>query len=106
MSQRSPGKNAFTTALLATIVLVFAALIELPFLARHTEVILARYGWWILAYVVAFMLNVYQGSLWVIHTLNLAGSGRALRQVDREMQTGDSVLSGEVNDLFAEVEAR
>lgn len=104
MNQSSPGKNAFAVSILATIVVAFVVIVQAEFLGRHAETIVSRYGWWILGYVATLMLNVYGGTLWLIRALSLAGSGRALRQVDHEVQAGESVLAQEMNERFTEEE--
>ena len=84
--------NAAFLAAMVLLLLAFAVLGPLAFLAPYKRLIVTQYGWVIVgAFVIAF-LNLFALFYLIARGLFLKDTGRKLAHVEKQLRTGDTIV--------------
>ena len=84
--------NAQISKLFVVILLLFAVMGQLSFLAPYKHLIFPRYLWLILGAAVLVFLNLFGVFYLTTRSLFLKVTGRKLAHVEKQLQTGDTVV--------------
>ena len=85
------ANSAFLAAMLVLLAL-FWVMGQVDFLASYKHVILPRYLWVIVGFVVVLFLNLFALFYAATRLLFLKETGRKLAHVERQLQTPDAVV--------------
>ena len=96
------ANTAFLAAMIL-ILLLFSLMGQLEFLAAYKHSIFPRYLWTIVGAVVLVFLNLFGLLYSVTRSLFLKETGRKLAHVEKQLQTGDTVVR-DLSDRLADEE--
>ena len=96
------ANSAFLAAMILILVL-FSLMGQLPFLAAYKHVIFPQDLWPIVTAVVLVFLNVFALFYLTARRLFLKETGRKLAHVEKQLQTGDTVVR-DLSERLAEEE--
>ena len=84
--------NSAFLAAMVVILLLFSVMGQLEFLAAYKRVIFPQYLWVIVGGIVLLFLNLFSLVYLTTRSLFLKDTGRKLAHVDKQLQTGDTVV--------------
>lgn len=96
------ANTAFLAAMIL-ILLLFFVMGQLEFLAAYKHSIFPRYLWTIVGALVLVFLNLFGLLYQVTRSLFLKETGRKLAHVEKQLQTGDTVVR-DLSDRLADEE--
>ena len=95
------GNSAFIAGMIL-LVATFVALEQVTFLAPYKRLLFDRYWGWMLAFAGVLYLNLFAGCYLLSRRLFLKETGRKLAHLERQLQSGDSIVRDLSERLAAE----
>jgi hypothetical protein len=95
--------NAAFLSAMILIFLLFSVMGQLEFLAAYKGLIFPQFLWPIVGAVVLVFLNLFGVVYLTTRGLGLKGTGRKLAHLEKQLQTGDTVVR-DLSDRLAEEE--
>ena len=95
------GNSAFIAGMIQLVV-TFVAVGQLTFLAPYKRLLFDRYWGWMLAFAGVLYLNLFAGCYLLSRRLFLKETGRKLAHLERQLQSGDSIVRDLSERLAAE----
>jgi hypothetical protein len=95
------GNSAFLACMML-LVAAFATIEQVAFLAPYKRLILDRYWGWLLGFIGVLYLNLFAGCYLLSRRLFLKETGRKLAHLERQLQSGDSIVRDLSERLAAE----
>jgi hypothetical protein len=95
------GNSAFIAGMIL-LVATFVALEQVTFLASYKRLLFDQYWGWLLAFAGVLYVNLFAGSYLLSRRLFLKETGRKLAHLERQLQSGDSIVRDLSERLAAE----
>ena len=95
------GNSAFIAGMIL-LVACFATVEQVTFLAPYRRLLVDQYWTWILGFVGVLYLNLFAGCYLLSRRLFLKETGRKLAHLERQLQSGDSIVRDLSERLAAE----
>ena len=95
------GNSAFIAGMIL-LVATFVAVEQVTFLAPYKRLLFDRYWGWMLASAGVLYLNLFAGCYLLSRRLFLKETGRKLAHLERQLQSGDSIVRDLSERLAAE----
>jgi len=95
------GNSAFIAGMIL-LVATFVAVEQVTFLAPYKRLLFDRYWGWMLAFAGVLYLNLFAGCYLLSRRLFLKETGRKLAHLERQLQSGDSIVRDLSERLAAE----
>lgn len=95
------ANSAFIAAMILLVAL-FATVEQVTFLAPYKHLLVDRYWGWLLGFVGVLYLNLFAGCYLLSRRLFLKETGRKLAHLERQLQSGDSIVRDLSERLAAE----
>ena len=95
------GNSAFIAGMIL-LVATFATAEQVTFLAPYKRLLFDRYWGWLLAFAGVLYLNLFAGCYLLSRRLFLKETGRKLAHLERQLQSGDSIVRDLSERLAAE----
>ena len=95
------GNSAFIAGMIL-LVATFATAEQVTFLAPYKRLLFERYWSWLLAFAGVLYLNLFAGCYLLSRRLFLKETGRKLAHLERQLQSGDSIVRDLSERLAAE----
>ena len=95
------GNSAFVAGMIL-LVLTFATAEQVAFLAPYKRLLFDRYWGWLLVFAGVLYLNLFAGCYLLSRRLFLKETGRKLAHLERQLQSGDSIVRDLSERLAAE----
>jgi len=95
------GNSAFIAGMIL-LVATFVAVEQVTFLAPYKRLLFDRYWGWLLAFAGVLYLNLFAGCYLLSRRLFLKETGRKLAHLERQLQSGDSIVRDLSERLAAE----
>jgi len=95
------GNSAFIAGMIL-LVATFVAVEQVAFLAPYKRLLFDRYWGWLLAFAGVLYLNLFAGCYLLSRRLFLKETGRKLAHLERQLQSGDSIVRDLSERLAAE----
>lgn len=95
------GNSAFIAGMLL-LVACFATVEQVTFLAPYKRLLFDRYWAWLLGFLGVLYLNLFAGCYLLSRRLFLKETGRKLAHLERQLQSGDSIVRDLSERLAAE----
>ena len=95
------GNSAFIAGMIL-LVATFATAEQVTFLAPYKRLLFDRYWGWLLTFTGVLYLNLFAGCYLLSRRLFLKETGRKLAHLERQLQSGDSIVRDLSERLAAE----
>ena len=95
------GNSAFIAGMIL-LVATFATAEQVTFLAPYKRLLFDRYWGWLLVFAGVLYLNLFAGCYLLSRRLFLKETGRKLAHLERQLQSGDSIVRDLSERLAAE----
>ena len=95
------GNSAFIAGMIL-LVATFAVVEQVAFLAPYKRLLFERYWGWALTFAGVLYLNLFVGCYLLSRRLFLKETGRKLAHLERQLQSGDSIVRDLSERLAAE----
>lgn len=95
------GNSAFIAGMIL-LVACFATVEQVTFLAPYKRLLVDRYWAWLLGFLGVLYLNLFAGCYLLSRRLFLKETGRKLAHLERQLQSGDSIVRDLSERLAAE----
>ena len=95
------GNSAFIAGMIL-LVATFATAEQVTFLAPYKRLLFERYWSWLLPFAGVLYLNLFAGCYLLSRRLFLKETGRKLAHLERQLQSGDSIVRDLSERLAAE----
>jgi len=95
------GNSAFIAGMIL-LVATFATVEQVSFLAPYRRILFDRYWAWLLTFAGVLYLNLFAGCYLLSRRLFLKETGRKLAHLERQLQSGDSIVRDLSERLAAE----
>ena len=95
------GNSAFIAGMIL-LVATFVTVEQVTFFAPYKRLLFDRYWGWLLAFAGVLYLNLFAGCYLLSRRLFLKETGRKLAHLERQLQSGDSIVRDLSERLAAE----
>lgn len=95
------GNSAFIAGVIL-LVGIFVTIEQVAFLAPYKRLLVDGYSVWLLGFLGVLYLNLFAGCYLVSRRLFLKETGRKLAHLERQLQSGDSIVRDLSERLAAE----